>query len=161
VEIYNANTGYAYDISATIQLPQGMEVEPGTSQVQYSPAGWENIPDPTVLNGNLRLWKLSEVVPFIAANGLPGINQSPANTVFLRFRVRTTCGFVSNTPIIYGVTGNEPCGASTNILNKPGEEITVQGLSPTYGVSVSVSQVFGPGSRGTLQTFQTVAHAAG
>ncbi|MFM8374376.1 MAG: hypothetical protein ACKOCO_18565, partial [Bacteroidota bacterium] len=161
VEIYNANTGYAYDISATIQLPQGMEVEPGTSQVQYSPAGWENIPDPTVLNGNLRLWKLSEVVPFIAANGLPGINQSPANTVFLRFMVRTTCGFVSNTPIIYGVTGNEPCGASTNKLNKPGEEITVQGLSPTYGVSVSVSQVFGPGVCGTLQTFQTVVTLLG
>ncbi len=161
MKIYNANAGYAYDISATVKLPQGMEVEPGTSQIQYAPAGWVNIPDPTLLNGNLGLWKLAEIVPFIAVNGLPGINQSPANTIFLRFRVRTTCGFVSNTPIIYGVSGNEPCGASTNRLNKPGQELNVQGLSPSYGVSISVSQVTGSGVCGTLQTFQTVVTLLG
>jgi gliding motility-associated-like protein len=160
MEIYNANSGYAYDISVTAKLPPGMEVEPGTCQVQYTPSGWINTSDPAV-SGNLLVWKLADLVPSVATNGLPGINQSPANTVFLRFRVRTSCGFVSNTPIIYGVSGKEPCGASANRLNKPGEQINVQGLSPTYGVSISVSQVFGSSVCGTLQTFQTVVTLLG
>lgn len=141
-EIYNAKTGYTYDLFGSAKLPDGMRVVSGTSQLFYPPVGaWVNIADPALLPGNLFRWDVSNSQAFIQANGLPGVNLDPQNTVRIRFKTLAECGFVANTQNIYGTYGQEPCGRTTNILNKPGERIQVEGLSPTYGVVVGLQAV--------------------
>lgn len=139
-EIYNAKTGYAYDLFGTVHLPQGLEIVPGSSQIYYPPVGaWATVSDPELLSGNLYRWDINAIQPSIAANGLPGIESMPSNTVRIRFKTLALCGFVANSQNIYGTYGKEACGKSTNILNKPGELIQIQGLTPTYDVLVAAN----------------------
>jgi|GEM_PF-2069557 len=79
-----------------------------------------------------------ETGAIIASNGLPGVNLNPQNAFHIRFKTIAECGFVSNTPILYGTQGTEPCGRQANVLNKPGEAININGLNPTYGVQISI-----------------------
>ncbi|MFN0033503.1 MAG: gliding motility-associated C-terminal domain-containing protein [Saprospiraceae bacterium] len=144
-EIYNAKIGYAYDLEASVKLPPGLSIVPGTCQISY-PEGspWVNISDPALLAGNLFQWQIDQVQPTLAANGLPGVNLDPQNTFRIRFKTIAECGFVSNTPIIYGTTGIEPCGRQANVLNKPGEPLNILGLNPTYGVQISLQPMGNP-----------------
>ncbi len=134
-EIFNAKTGYAYEPFGAVKLPDGLRIVPGSSELFYPAVGaWASIADPDLLAGNLYRWDVSQSQPLIGANGLPGINLAPQNSLRIRFKTIADCGFVSNAQNIYGAYGKEPCGRSTNILNKPGERLKILGLNPTYGV---------------------------
>lgn len=139
-EIYNAQNGYAYDLKSSIKLPQGLFFAPGTAQFSY-PAGspWVNIPDPLLLTSQLYQWDVNAFSALLATNGLLGVSMSPQNTLRIRFKTIVQCGFVANTPIIYGVSGVEACGKQTNILNKPGGPLRVEGLDVPYNVQVNLS----------------------
>ena len=144
-EIYNAKTGFAYEPFATVKLPPGLFIVPGSSEMSY-PAGnvYASIPDPATLSGNVYQWNIAAIQAFIAANGLPGVEADPQNALRIRFRTYTECGFVSNTQIVYGTRGTEPCGRSTNVLNKPGEPLKVNGLNPAYVVILALQPVGTP-----------------
>lgn len=144
-EIYNAKTGFAYDPFATVKLPPGLSIMPGSSEISY-PTGniYVSIPDPANLGGNAYQWDIAAISGFIAANGLPGVEADPQNGFRIRFRTYTDCGFVANSQAIYGVRGKEPCGRATNVLNKPGELLRVEGLNPTYGVTVGLIPIGNP-----------------
>lgn len=144
-EIYNAKTGFAYDPFATVKLPPGLSIVPGSCEISY-PTGnvYVPIPDPENLGGNAFQWNIAAISGFIAANGLPGVEADPQNGLRIRFRTYTECGFVANSQVIYGVRGTEPCGRSTNILNKPGEPLQVEGLNPGYGVVVGLVPIGNP-----------------
>jgi len=162
-EIYNAKTGYAYELFGSVKLPDGLNLVPGTSQLFYPATGvWVDITDPELLPGNLYRWNVSENQAFIQANGLPGEDLSPQNLVRIRFRTLAVCGFVANTQNIYGAYAKEACGRSTNILNKPGERINILGLSPTYGVVPSLQIVGNQASVcGGEQTFNAQINLLG
>lgn len=144
-EIYNAKTGFAYNPYATVKLPPGLFIVPGSCEMSY-PAGnaYASIPDPTSLSGNVYQWDIAAIQAFIAASGLPGVEADPQNALRFRFRTYTECGFVSNTQIIYGTRGTEPCGRSTNVLNKPGEPVKINGLNPAYGVIIGLQPLGNP-----------------
>ncbi len=141
-EIYNAKSGYAFDPFATVKLPPGLSIVAGTSQIAY-PVGSAYFPvtDPQLLPGNLYQWNINDLLPVVAGGGLPGVNHAPQNAFRIRFRTLAECGFVSNTQLIYGTRGMEPCGRSTNILNKPGNPLTVTGSNPVYGVLANLQPV--------------------
>lgn len=155
-EIYNAKTGFTYEPFATIKLPPGLFIVPGSCEMSY-PAGstYASIPDPAALPGNVYQWDIAAIQAFIATNGLPGVEEDPQNALRIRFRTYTECGFVSNTQVIYGTRGTEPCGRSTNILNKPGDPLKINGLNPTYGVIIGLQPVGTPAEFcGGSQQFQ-------
>jgi len=144
LEIYNAKIGYGYDPFATVKLPPGLNIVPGSCQISY-PVGsaFVNIADPESLPGNTSRWRVADIQPGIAANGLPGVNLAPQNALRIRFRTIAACGFVSNAQPIYGARATEPCGRSTNVLNKPGKPLNILGLNPTYGVQVNLEAIGG------------------
>lgn len=144
-EIFNAKTGFAYEPYATVKLPPGLFIVSGSCGMAY-PLGsaFAAIPDPAVLSGNVYQWDLASLVAAIAANGLPGVESDSLNSLRIRFRTYTECGFVSNTQIIYGTRGTEPCGRSTNVLNKPGEPLKINGLNPPYGVVMGLQPLGNP-----------------
>jgi gliding motility-associated-like protein len=141
-EVYNAQTGFAYDLEASLKLPPGLNIVPGSCQISY-PEGspWLNITDPTPLAGNLFQWQINSVLSGLAVNGLPGVNLNPQNSFHIRCKTLAECGFVANTPILYGTTGIEPCGLQSNLLNKPGEPLNIIGLNPAYGVQISLQPI--------------------
>lgn len=162
-EIFNAKTGFAYDPFATVKLPPGIFIVPGSCQVSY-PAGsaYQNIPDPTDLSSNLFQWAIDSIVAAIAANGLPGVDKAPLNTLRIRFKTYAECGFVANTQVIYGTRGTEPCGRSTNVLNKPGEPLKISGLNTGLNVVIQFSTV-GSGTAfcGGSQSFEVTIVSLG
>lgn len=144
-EIYNAKIGFAYQPFATVKLPPGLSIVSNTCQLAYPANGaFAPIADPTLLPGNLYQWAVADIQPLIATNGLPGVDLDPQNAFRIRFRVIAECGFVSNSPVIYGARGTEPCGRASNMLNKPGEPVIVNGLNPTYGVIVNLQPIGNP-----------------
>ncbi|MFN0215637.1 MAG: gliding motility-associated C-terminal domain-containing protein [Saprospiraceae bacterium] len=162
-EIYNANIGYAYDLKATVKLPQGLRIIPGNCQISYPEgAPWLNIADPELFQGNFYQWKINDILAILAANGLPGENFHPANSFHIRFKAIAECGYVANTPIIYGTTGLEPCGRQANTLNKPGAALNIIGINPAYSVQVSIQPVGNPGLYcGESQTFSASLNILG
>jgi gliding motility-associated-like protein/uncharacterized repeat protein (TIGR01451 family) len=138
-EVSNANDGNATGLTPSIKLPAGLSVVPGSTQVQYPAGGnWVSTSDPDLLPGNIFQWQAAEILPGLTS-GLPGFNTAPENAFRIRFRVIAECGFVANAQPIYGVEGVQPCGTSTNILRKPDDPIGLDGVSPAYGVDISLS----------------------
>jgi gliding motility-associated-like protein/uncharacterized repeat protein (TIGR01451 family) len=139
-EMLNGKTGTAYDLLASVKLPPGASVLPGSAQYAY-PVGatWLPLTDPTSSPGNVFAWDVSALVPAIGQNGLLGFDKAPQNSLRIRFKINADCGFVANSPVFYRVSGTEPCGQPSNTLVKPGTALQVQGLSTPYGVTVSLT----------------------
>ena len=155
-EIFNAKTGYAIDPLATVQLPPGLSIVPGTCQLAYpATSGYDLIPDPLILPGNVYQWTLNDLEPLIAAAGLPGVDLDPLNAVRIRFRTLAECGFVSNAQPFFGTSGQSACGRKTNLLNKPGNPLLVNGLNAGYGVTMNLQALDNQGVYcGGTQPFQ-------
>lgn len=144
VEVYNAQSGFAYDPFASVKLPPGLSIVPGSCQIAY-PVGspYINIADPETQPSNVFSWRIRELLAPIATSGLPGVGQAPQNAFRIRFRTTAECGFVSNAQPLYGAKATEPCGRTTNVLNKPGKPLNVFGINPTYGVQLSLKATGG------------------
>ena len=148
VEILNANDGNALQLLQSVQLPQGIRVQPGTTQVSYpAGSGWTNAADPQVLPGNVYQWKLEDLLPALALDGLPGFQNAPANAFRIRFRAIADCGFVANAQPVYGVDGRQPCGTATNRLRKPGDPVGLLGVGQPYSVDIQLDT---PGGNDSL-----------
>jgi gliding motility-associated-like protein/uncharacterized repeat protein (TIGR01451 family) len=162
-EIYNAKTGYVYDLDASLKLPPGLQIVSGSCQISYPEgAPWVNIADPNMIAANLYQWDINSVLPMLATNGLPGVNLSPQNALRIRFKTLAECGFVANTQLIYGTSGVEPCGRPANTLNKPGEILGINGLEPDYGVQLSIQPIGNPAnSCGDAQRFEVSLNILG
>jgi len=143
-EISNAKLGYAYRPFATVELPAGFQLVPGSCQMAY-PTGsaFFSIPDPAVLGGNILEWNLAALQPWLATGGLPGVNLKPENALQIRFKVLADCGVLSNTQLVYGARAEWSCGKPTNALRKAGNPLPVEGVTPTYTTQISLSS--GPG----------------
>ena len=156
LEIYNAKTGHAFDPYATVQLPSGLRIVPGSCQLAY-PVGsaYQPIADPQALPGNFYQWVLNDIQATIDTAGLPGVELDPQNALRIRFRTLAECGFVSNAQPFFGTSGQSACGRETNVLNKPGQPLLVTGLGADYGVTMSLQAIDNQGVYcGGIQQFQ-------
>ncbi|MCC6462969.1 MAG: DUF11 domain-containing protein, partial [Saprospiraceae bacterium] len=146
LEISNAELGYAFQPSATLELPAGFQLVPGSCQLAYPKgAAFVNIPDPSVLPGGVRQWDLAQLHPTVGATGLPGVNLKPANALQIRFRLRADCGVVSNAQLVFGARAEWFCGLEANSLRKASAPLPVEGITPTYNAQVTVSELGGSG----------------
>lgn len=138
-EIYNANEGIAFGVLGSVKLPAGLSVVPNSSRLSY-PAGspFVNLDDPVALPGNVWQWTPDDASPNLAASGLQSIDDEPNNALRIRFRVQAECGFVANTRPIYGADGALSCGATSNLLRKPGAPIQLEGYGPSYDLTATL-----------------------
>ncbi|MEL6864893.1 MAG: gliding motility-associated C-terminal domain-containing protein [Bacteroidota bacterium] len=161
IEFFNAEQGTAYELIVEAQLPPGMEIVPGSSQLAY-PTGstFFDIGEPTNIGGNLWQWPLSVLNDSIQANGFPGINSAPDNSAQLRFRTTTNCDFISGAAIIFLVAGQQNCNTPTNTLAEAGDPVDVVDVFAPYNASISLSQAEAIGcSDEVLVNVQFVASA--
>ncbi len=156
IEIYNAKVGYAFDPYATVNLPDGLTMVPGSCEVAY-PAGsaYQPAPDPQLLSDNFYQWLLDSLHVDIAATGLPGVDLTPQNALRIRFRTLAQCGFVANAQPFFGTSGQSACGREINVLNKPGAPLQIAGLDAGYGVTMNFQTVGNQGLYcGGVQQFE-------
>jgi gliding motility-associated-like protein/uncharacterized repeat protein (TIGR01451 family) len=139
VEIYNANLGNAYDLLYTAKLPDGLAYEPSTAQISY-PTGSSFLPfaNPQALPNNQVQWDLGTLIPQLT-DGLPPVGMAPKNSLTLRFRARTQCGFVANTQPIFTTSARKACGVLANTLRKPGDAVKLQGLQQPYQTQINIT----------------------
>ncbi|HND88652.1 MAG TPA: gliding motility-associated C-terminal domain-containing protein, partial [Saprospiraceae bacterium] len=156
-EVYNANEGTANNVVASVKLPPGLKIVAGSSQIAYpTGSGWVNLPDPVLVNGTLQ-WNPSAVIAALATAGLVGVSKDPDNSFSIRFRVEATCGFVSNSQIVYGAESVQSCGALSNVLRKPGAPVQLEGVSPSYQVQSQLSFTNPPGAAACGQSVSLTA----
>ncbi|RMF48193.1 MAG: hypothetical protein D6750_08085, partial [Bacteroidetes bacterium] len=165
VTITNAGNAYAYLPRLYFILPVGVVYVPGSAEANTG-GGWYPISDPSVFFGALRFWDLTGVVPAWSA-GMP--YTAGSNSVQIRFRVTTTCNYISGAQIRYYALWRNLCNqpqyqisaspvvALTNVIvpyntNITVPDIEVRGCTQTYAYTVAITNL----GTGTTTMFDSV-----
>jgi len=143
IEIFNAQQGAVFDVNLEAILPSGINLVPGSSELEYpSGSGFQPIADPT-LNGGIYNYDISDLNATIGQNGLAGFQNTPNHSVKIRFLVTTECGFVSSSFLEFTATAKQNCDIPTNELSKASPPINIIGIVPPYQSTISI-QADGP-----------------
>ena len=139
VEIFNAQLGNVYDVFLELTIPLGLQIVSGSCQIAYpTGAGFIDIPDPTSVAGNVFQWEVSALNSIIESAGLAGVSQDPDNSVSIRFKTTTECGFIAGSQIVFNTIGRQNCKDPTNTITRAGDQIDVTGITPLYSSDVNV-----------------------
>ncbi|HHM21510.1 MAG TPA: gliding motility-associated C-terminal domain-containing protein [Bacteroidetes bacterium] len=138
LEIFNGELGAVYQLMVEGQLPPGQSIVSGSSQVEYPSGSGQFYPigDPVFINNTLVQWDLSGFDSL--ANGLPGINSAPANSITLFFETMTECGFVAGAFPLFTIAARQNCGIPSNTVAKPGDPLCINDVSQPYSTSIDV-----------------------
>ncbi|MFK7806581.1 MAG: gliding motility-associated C-terminal domain-containing protein [Saprospiraceae bacterium] len=138
ITIFNANLGTAYQPTVEVQLPPGVFVLPGSSEISYpSNNAFTVIGDPIDTGTGTMLWNIALTQDSIGQNGLPGFISNPSHSFQIRFQLFTNCDFIAGSYPIFFADAEQVCGIPTNSLAEAGEPITLSGLPPPYNSSIS------------------------
>ncbi|WP_367390211.1 gliding motility-associated C-terminal domain-containing protein [Lewinella sp. LCG006] len=130
IVVSNVNLPAAYEHEMRTQLPLGAEIIPGTSTIEIpaNSGNWFNLADPIALGNNTFSWPLSNDPNGLAI--LPGVNQAPANTYRLSFKLLTRCGLNAGLRIGFSTEASNSCGALEE-RTAFSERLLIQGLPET------------------------------
>lgn len=110
VHVSNLQLPTAYEHMVSMQLPPGVTIVAGSSQLEY-PAGSGNVLpllDPALTGGTSWQWDLSA-----DPNGLvqlPGVDRAPLNQYRILFRILTDCSLTAGVRIGLRAEGRNFCG---------------------------------------------------
>lgn len=145
VIIFNAQLGTVTDLVLAAELPTGLFIMPGTCEISY-PTGspWMPLADPITVGAAIVGWNLSVLNTSLGSTGLTGFDQPPTNSVSVRFRSATECGFVTPSQIIFNTVAQQSCGIPTNELSKPALPLFIEGVTPQYETNISIAATAPP-----------------
>lgn len=152
VEVFDAGLGSVFDLAVEAQLPPGMVISPGSSEMEW-PTGsgqFVSVDDPDDLGGNVYKWVVTNALDTLKAHGLPGVNSAPANSVTIRFKTVTNCDFIAGAFIIYSATANKICDLPTNTIAQIGGEMNVTSITAPYATAITVGSDGYPGCGDSL-----------
>jgi gliding motility-associated-like protein len=133
VEGINIQLGSAYSLTLTVNLPLGVTIIPGSSLLSYPTASpYVSIGNPVYIGGTLYQYNVSVLSPSIAANGLPGILDPSLNSVKIKFKVITSCGYTSGSLASFSFQGKSACGLSTGQLVSLSSQLGINGATAPY-----------------------------
>lgn len=107
LDIRNLQLPYAYELAASLALPEGVRLLPGSSVLEYPPGSGNLIPlnDPVQAPDGQWDWHLADALPFLRS-----VAQSPANQCRLHFSLETDCDFLSGRRILLEAGARSSCG---------------------------------------------------
>lgn len=130
----DTQVGSVYDIKTRMDIPPGMTVVPGTSQLSY-PKGsaYVTVADPTIVGSQLE-WNVSASNATIGTNGIKGTAQS--NTTLQEFDLKVqfyvSCGFISGQVIDFSMEADNGCGQPTGDSEAITPQVNLNGAAPSY-----------------------------
>jgi uncharacterized repeat protein (TIGR01451 family) len=156
--IVNSQTQDANAVKVSFELPSGMSLIPGRTQLQYGNGTFVNTTDP-VLSAGVYSWTMP------AADTLRKISMTPANKMRLRVAITTACGYTSGSMIHSSVAGNVACGPITSLFNTDPPPLNIAGapsLSYLTNPRMTVTQIgnCGSGSNGTMRIVLPISGGA-
>ena len=139
----NVQLGSVYNLTVSVNIPPGVIIIPGSSQMAYPVASpYVTISNPTFVGGTIYQYYISVASPSIGANGLPGILSTGNNSVKIKFKVRTTCGYTSGSLASFSFFGVSGCGASTGQLVSLSSQLGITGASAPYTTNTVLKSSF-------------------
>lgn len=138
----NVQLGTAFHVVLTATLPTGVAIKPGSSMISYPIINpYFHISDPSQ-SGNICTWDISAADSLIGVNGLLGILDSALNSFNLKFKVTTSCGYVSGSNISFILKGKATCGADApeNICLAP--DLNITGIAVPYAAVIKLSTTY-------------------
>ena len=124
----NFGAGATDLLEVFLVLPSGggLFMVPGTSEFRLENGTWVPIPDPIFLSGMDTLYWTNLPVP---TDGLPGSADSPDNTFYIRFKLKSDCDYDNGSQFIIGTDWLNGCG-SRGIAQFAAPPLNLQG-APT------------------------------
>jgi uncharacterized repeat protein (TIGR01451 family) len=156
--IVNSQTQDANAVKVSFELPNGMSLIPGRTQLQYGNGAFVNTTDP-ILSAGVYSWTMP------ATDTLRKISMTPANKMKLRVVITTSCGYTSGSMIHSRVAGNVACGPVTSLFNTDPPPLNIVGapsLSYLTNPKMSVTQISdcGSGSNGVMRIVLPISGGA-
>ncbi len=147
VEVFDASLGAVFQLGLEVQLPPGMSIPNGVSQMAYPAQNnmYIDIDDPLDLGNGRYRWVLTDALDTLANFGLPGVNFVPDNALSLRYKTLTDCDFLAGAFPVYTAVGEQVCKDPTNSVAKIGEPINIIGLTPPDATNINVNTSGNPG----------------
>lgn len=139
----NIQLGTAYSVTLTAYLPTGAVFIPNTSELSYplnSP--YVSISDPVSLGNNQYRWNVSAVNSTIGSDGLKGLLDTALNNFNIRFKVTTSCGYVSGNNINFSISGVAVCGDTTEFQVFQSNDLDIVGLDEPYSTSIEIKTTY-------------------
>ena len=110
----NVQLGSVYNLTVSVNVPLGVNIVPGSSQLAYPVASpYVTVSDPVYIGGTIYQYNISVLSPSIGLNGMPGILNVGDNAVKIKFKVLTSCGYTSGSLASFSFFGVSGCGGST------------------------------------------------
>ena len=140
LEIFNAGIGNIFDIEIEGQLPPGLQLISGTSEIAYPTenGSFVSIGDPTMINDLNYVWK-TDSLSLLFQEGVVGVNDLPNNSFLLRFRVQPDCGFIVGTSIYFRTKGEKVCAEALNISSRKGPVLEVEGIEVSDDININAT----------------------
>lgn len=139
----NVQLGSVYNLTVNVNLPTGVSIVNGSSQMAYpSTSPYVSISNPVYIGGTIYQYYISVISPSIGANGLPGILSAGNNSIKIKFQVVTTCGYTSGSLASFSFFGVSGCGASTGQLVSLSSQLGINGASPPYATNTVLKSTF-------------------
>ncbi len=151
IEVFDAGLGAVFDVTLNAQLPPGLIINTGTSEIEW-PTGSGNFSpttDPIDMGNGLFQWNITDALDTLK-HGLPGINSAPANSATIRFKTLTTCDFISGSFIIYAASAKKVCSLPTNNIAKLGAPLNISSVSAPYSTALTIGSNGQPGCSDSL-----------
>ncbi|MES2515096.1 MAG: hypothetical protein V4580_13175, partial [Bacteroidota bacterium] len=129
----NVQLGSVYNLTVSVNVPLGVNIVPGSSQLAYPAASpYVTVSDPIYMGGTIYQYHISVLSPSIGLNGMPGILSVGDNAVKIKFKVLTACGYTSGSLASFSFFGVSGCGGSTGQLVSLSSQLGITGASAPY-----------------------------
>lgn len=129
----NVQLGSVYNLTVSVNVPLGVSIVPGSSQLAYPVASpYVTVSDPIYIGGTVYQYNISVLSPSIGLNGMPGILSVGNNAVKIKFKVLTYCGYTSGSLASFSFFGVSGCGGSTGQLVSLSSQLGITGAAAPY-----------------------------
>ena len=143
VEGVNIQLGSAYSLTLTVNLPVGVSIISGSSLLSYpSSSPYVSIGNPIYMGGTVYQYPVSVLSPSIGANGLPGILDPTLNSVKIKFKVVTSCGYTSGSLASFSFQGKSACGSATGQLVSLSSQLGINGATAPYFTNTRLKSTY-------------------
>jgi uncharacterized repeat protein (TIGR01451 family) len=146
VQLSSTKLGSLSNINLEFEMPSGQEYIPGSFVYAYplnsgdpAAANFKQTADPTLKYGTTYTINVSQQDPILSTTGLPGTYQVGKNFMFVKFKTRTTCNYMSGASVNFLSYAYTACGQLANYRSSPAAAVKIKGIPEVYKTDIQLN----------------------